>query len=251
MPDDAHINALLRRSSILGLLARLLREPADPADWRTLDAGCAEALDHEGTGDDPDAPLRAALQRISDLLAGGDVEAAFRRTFGHVPAGTFSPYETSYGGPNAFSQSQTMADIRGYYTAFGVEPAAPYRERPDHLGAELEFLAFVLYKEALAHADGNTEGAEICTAARRRFVEEHVGLWGPVVLTRLERDAPVELYRCAGTLGRLVLEAEVAACGATGPATELGAPPPAGIVEDYCPELFETPDTPCSAPVEG
>lgn len=242
MDADVQPQILQRASARFALLAYLLRErdAADP--WEDVRDACAMA-EAGLPPDDATEPCRSLLTAVAACVRESGLETAYRRTFGHIPAGHFSPYETSYGAPNAFTQSQTLADLNGFYRAFGVEPAAAYRERHDHLSLQCEFVALLLCKEGLARHEGNAEGVEVCRAARRRFLEEHLGRWGGVLFERLERDAPGELYRRCGRVGVQVLAAEVEAVGARRVAAGCGTPPPPGIAEEFCPELFACPGT--------
>ena len=83
-----------------------------------------------------------------------------------------------------------MADINGLYRTFGLELAAGHRERCDHLSVELEFLAFLLLKEAFADGARTEAQAAIARAARQRFLERHLCRWVPRLRDRLRRAVP-------------------------------------------------------------
>jgi len=140
---------------------------------------CARILTGQPGIDEAEAELRDVLGRLglSPALSGAEV-AGRAATRGVVPV-----YETSYEpGPGASGgPTFQMADIAGFYRAFGFEVSG---ERPDHIVPELEFLALVLVKEAYALMAGQVEGAEICATARRRFIAEHLGRWLPMLRER-------------------------------------------------------------------
>jgi putative dimethyl sulfoxide reductase chaperone len=102
------------------------------------------------------------------------LQAAHRRTFGL--AGSLC-YETEYGLPHEFRQSQEMADICGFYRAFGFNVGGQHRERPDHLAVELEFMYVLALKAAYAVANGAPEHVEVCLAAQSKFLRDHLGRW--------------------------------------------------------------------------
>ena len=112
-------------------------------------------------------PLTCNLQ-LSDL------QAEHRQIFGLT--GSLC-YETELGMPNEYRQSQEMADIAGFYRAFGFQVGGERRERPDHLATELEFLYVLSLKEAYAAEQGIDEHVEVCIEARRAFLEDHLGRW--------------------------------------------------------------------------
>jgi TorA maturation chaperone TorD len=103
-----------------------------------------------------------------------DVQAAYRRTFGVT--GSLC-YETEYGLPHEFRQSQEMADLNGFYQAFGFTNGGIVRERSDHLAVELEFMHILALKEASAANQGLLEQVEICRQAQGKFLQEHLGRW--------------------------------------------------------------------------
>lgn len=116
------------------------------------------------------APAFPALEPASlDTL-----QAAYRHGFG--AAGSLC-YETEYGLPHEFRQSQELADISGFYRAFGFAIGGSVRERPDHLAAELEFMHVLALKEAHARLNGLVEPAEVCIEAQAKFLGEHLGTW--------------------------------------------------------------------------
>lgn len=103
-----------------------------------------------------------------------ELQAAYRRAFGAT--GSLC-YETEYGLPHEFRQSQELADINGFYRAFGFTNGGRVRERPDHLAVELEFMGILALKEAYTTQDGLVEHFEVCLEAQRKFLGDHLGRW--------------------------------------------------------------------------
>jgi TorA maturation chaperone TorD len=163
------------------------------ADW--IDSGTAteSTLDSRDVTD-PMTPEVACL--VDGLRAPLDeLRADYDRIFGLVVPKDCPPYETEYyPTQETFARSQQMADIAGFYRAFGIEPARSSPERPDHLALELEFMAFLLLKkrEALAAADSDPEAAEraqICDQAQRDFFRDHLAWWVPTFAAGLRHKA--------------------------------------------------------------
>lgn len=101
------------------------------------------------------------------------------------------PYETSYMTGNVVGHTSELADISGFYGAFGFGPNS---DRPDHLIAEIEFTSFLAFREADAVASGEAEGAEICRNALDAFLRDHLGCWLNEFTERLEREDHVNPY---------------------------------------------------------
>jgi putative dimethyl sulfoxide reductase chaperone len=115
-----------------------------------------------------------------------DLQFAHRHTFGI--AGSLC-YETEYGLPHEYQQSQEMADLAGFYKAFGFHTGGEIRERPDHISVELEFMCMLALKEAYALEQDHVENAAICIEAQSKFLAEHLGNWFSLFAQSLRLNA--------------------------------------------------------------
>lgn len=149
----------------------------------------------------------AAAVEYLGLQIDAPLDAEARRVFGHGGSRDWPPYETEYGVENLFQQTQDLADIAGFYAAWGL---APEMERVDHAAVELEFLAFLVEKERLAQSDEHRQTAR---DARRKFLADHAARWLPVFAARLEK-APSEFYASLARALRVFIAAETEALGA-------------------------------------
>lgn len=193
-------NQSVRRAQVYGFLVDAFLYPT--YDWRE-DLPALERIV-------PDL----GLAWTSPPLAGLDVaelQAEHRRAFGLT--GSLC-YETEYGLPHEFRQSQELADIAGFYRAFGLNLGGPVRERPDHLAVELEFMQVLLLKEALAAEAGRTEQMEICVEAQRKFLEDHLGRWIDWFAEAFSRSAGDGVYRPLVHLTGAFVAAEAERLGA-------------------------------------
>jgi DMSO reductase family type II enzyme chaperone len=118
------------------------------------------------------------------------------------------PYEGAYGPPQMAGKSALLADVAGFYTAFGLEPAAGQPEAEDHIGAELEFMSALAVKEAWALARSEAAGLEVTRAAQRAFVTDHLGRWAPAFAERLAAEAAPGFLPAAAALLRVWLDVE-------------------------------------------
>ncbi|NIO03931.1 MAG: hypothetical protein GTN74_04765 [Proteobacteria bacterium] len=90
-------------------------------------------------------------------------------------------YECNY--HPSFSTFEEMADIAGFYRAFGVGFG---KERADHLSTELEFMRLLALKEAKALLDRQKENLAICNSAQKRFLHSHLGRWVKTLSTVIQ-----------------------------------------------------------------
>ena len=140
------------------------------------------------------------------------LQAAHRRAFGLT--GSLC-YETEVGLPHEFRQSQEMADIAGFYRAFGFNIGGKVRERPDHISAELEFMHVLTLKEAYASENGVAEHVEICADAQRKFLQEHLGKWIGLLAESLKRSASDGPYVALARFAAVFVLADAKRLGVT------------------------------------
>lgn len=134
--------------------------------------------------------LRDARERLLDLQ--GEYNALFATSV-KTPA-----WETAYELDKTARRAVELADIEGFYRAFGLNLTAPIE--PDSLVAELAFLSALLEKQLYALNEGDGEGVEICQDAQRKFLTDHLGRWCDVFVRRLEEATEDRYYRGMGSL---------------------------------------------------
>ncbi len=105
--------------------------------------------------------------------------------FGHTAAGELRPYEAGYGTNHVFQETHCLADVAGFYRAFGLDTSEARRERPDHIAVELEFMHALALKEAYALAHDWGEKVDICRDTQAGFLRDHLGRWAPSFLKSL------------------------------------------------------------------
>ena len=187
------IEELLARSAVYRGLSVVLRHPGtDTVKWlasqehrRLIDV--VEMLGKEGGG-----PLPEAVRRLVTALETVTIPQwtqEHERVFGHSVQSAAPPYELEYGEEHSHRQPQELGDITAFYQAFGLRASFASHERVDHIVTECEFMQYVLYKQACALDEGSQERAEVCEAAARQFLADHLGCWGPAFCLRLSRAA--------------------------------------------------------------
>jgi TorA maturation chaperone TorD len=116
-----------------------------------------------------------------------ELVAEYDRVFGLVPSRECPPYETEFlTTAEPFFRAQQLADVAGFYRAFGLEPTSKFPERPDFIAQELEFMAFLLAKKRLAE---NADQVAVCSEALAAFFRDHLCWWGASFATGLRRKA--------------------------------------------------------------
>ena len=159
---------LRARSVAYVLLARLL----GPDVTTLADEATTEALDAALVAAGGDDLVERLHRRRVDASVPADVLAG--RWVRWFELGRVAPYEGSNVAATSGGVTPRLADVAGFYRAFNL---GVVRERPDHVIAQLEFLAVALLAEAEAGEQGDPERAEIAAQVVRAFVRDHVGAW--------------------------------------------------------------------------
>ncbi|MFO0983334.1 MAG: molecular chaperone TorD family protein [Planctomycetota bacterium] len=202
----------LCRSVMYATLAAAFRPPTVEGGERLegsrpllLDA--ARAID--GRAGRPGLTL-LVQELVASLSGWKDLVVAHQRLFGHTAHGAVPPYETEYGHAEAFQQSQDLADIAGFYRAFGLTLEPARRERIDHVSVECEFLSFLCCKEARELQSGDAACCTEVRKAQKLFLRDHLGRFGRSFARALAKAASHPFHRHAGQLCFEFLTAECA-----------------------------------------
>ena len=160
--------------------------------------------------------LAKDLDRLATELAtteAGALEAQYHTIFGHVALPDCPVYEAAYAGSSIFQQTGGLADVAGFYRAFGFAVSETDRERVDHLAVELEFMRVLTYKESYARVNDGPDKVRLCRHAQRRFWREHLGRWLPTFGRLLEGRVDEGFYGRLAPLIRSFADAEARALG--------------------------------------
>lgn len=105
------------------------------------------------------------------------------------------PYGSVWlGGEPTLMQDSTMAVIE-LYREGGFEIDDEFRDLPDHVSVELEFLYVLNFRENQAVRAGDAAAVEAVAALRRRFLAEHLGAWIGRFADALRQGAETAFYR--------------------------------------------------------
>ena len=105
------------------------------------------------------------------------------------------PYGSAWlEGEKTVMGDSTMA-VLGLYHEGGFEVDDDFRELPDHIAAELEFLYLLIYRENHAHRASEPESPASVAALRTRFLNEHLGSWIAPFTAAVKAGARSDFYR--------------------------------------------------------
>lgn len=178
--------ALAQRARELQLASLLAAYPVE---------GMPAALDEAVAvvGEARAAPAAAVRRTLQEAGALDGLRSRYLQLF-ETGQGRASLYETEYGRMRGMSKGNDLADIAGFYQAFGLKlddnPENPEatREMLDHVAVELEFYAMLLWKQAALSAQRDDEGVFVVEDARKKFLTDHLGRFLGAVASRPEVD---------------------------------------------------------------
>jgi len=194
--DD--LGAALARGAAYGLIAHGFRYPdrawleSFPEEFRrnawaeplaVIDRALSERM----------IAVRAAMASAEPDRLLEALQADFAAIFGHAVRGPCPAYELEYGQGEIIQRASDLADIAGFYAAFGLDLAGPASERPDHLCVEAEFMVILTAKEATGIESGNENLVTLSRDAQCKFLKCHLAQWLPAFARRV-MDADSDGY---------------------------------------------------------
>ena len=131
----------------------------------------------------------------------------FRLFLGNGPV---SLHESAYGdGRRIAGRPHELADISGFYGAFGLRLSDADPNLPDHLGYELEFYSLLLVKQAYADRGGRSLNREVTRRAAKLFLEYHLGRWVEAFVQTLRENEASTPYRELARALEMLIRAEI------------------------------------------
>ncbi len=141
------------------------------------------------------------MHEVFDRCDAGELEVDYAKLF----VGPFELKAPPYGSLYLDNERRVMGEstmevIRAYGEA-GLSIDEGFREVPDHIAAELEFMHYLASKTA-EELEGSAPGNEFTfVSAQKRFMDELLGPWIPAFCELVKKEAASAFYRAlAGSL---------------------------------------------------
>jgi len=142
-------------------------------------------------------PWRQALNSVHDVI---DVEVEYVRMFATGVAGAMSPpTESSYtADPIRGEVGEVLAQLRGVYNDYRLEPTGAVADTLDHVSIELEVMSALCARESEARSSENETQTVITLKHERSFLEDHLMVWLPRFVERIAVAETVPFYATLG-----------------------------------------------------
>jgi putative dimethyl sulfoxide reductase chaperone len=195
--DQTRLRQLLADAALFNLLARAFTYPRPGHHaivHKAFDRVCAARGRRGAVG-----RALAAAERAWRDADSGELPAEYIRLF--LGSGPCPLHETAYGdGRRIAGRPVELADLQGFYQAFGFAQSERNPDLPDHLCAELEFYSLLLIKQAYALNADWTARQDVARRAVTAFLNDHLGRWVPTLGQELAEHGAAEPYRALAAM---------------------------------------------------
>lgn len=202
--------ALLAAAALYRMIAQAFSNP-QAGSLKAVRCTALDLIDATLRGLLPSAllPTLRALLRAWRTVSTEELTAEYSRLF--LGSGLVPLREGGYGGGSRFAgQPVDIADLNGFYLAFGFAPPPTAPNPPDHLGTELEYLSLLHLKKAFALQRSRVSQDKIVERAMAHFLEDHLGRWTAALDMALREAKAAATYSRMAELLRKAVGAECA-----------------------------------------
>jgi len=182
---------------------------AAQADLCRLLAACYYEPGSEFTQEQVFEAMIVAAARIDPSLAGQaqQLKTAFDAESGENllvdyaklflgPVGTLAaPYESAWRGQESGSPLDPTLALVDLYEQGGFEMDPEFRDLPDHIAVELEFLYTLLFAIAAATQSGDEPAMAHALALRAALLDQHLACWIAPFAAAVGKNAACAFYR--------------------------------------------------------
>ena len=158
-----------------------------------------------------DPELAEHAQRLGQAFAAAslqDLLVDYTRLFLGAPQALAKPYASVWLTREPELMQDSAMELQQLYQQGGLEIDPEFRDLPDHVAVELEFLYLLTYQLNQAKAIGDEQALQAVEVLRRAFLVGHLGRWlGPFILA-VHDHAQCEFYRELAELTELFVRLE-------------------------------------------
>lgn len=130
--------------------------------------------------------------------------------FAKLFVGPFKLFAAPYGSVYLDGERKIMGDstldVKSRYREAGLDTAQNFKDAPDHISAELEFMYYLIFKEIEAFADSDTETAMGFIQKQKSFLEDHLMAWVPKFADSIIKNAENPFYANLASATKAFLE---------------------------------------------
>lgn len=152
------------------------------------------------------APRLREFSRDIGALSLDELESTYIQMFVcSIPQVLCPPYSSLYTSANDDKRLAEMAAVMEFYESCGMQLSGDFKDLPDHISVEFEFLHYLAYEEARAGADGEDRLAGFFADRAADFVDRHVlGLIDGMAAVAATIEPPNVFFRLINVAAEIV-----------------------------------------------
>jgi TorA maturation chaperone TorD len=139
-----------------------------------------------------------SIQKTVEQFKAGTYLDQIRVDFAKLFVGPYkllaAPYGSVYLDGERKMMGDSTLDVRSRYREAGLDTAKNFKDAPDHISAELEFMHYLIFKEIEAFANSNTDTAMGFIQKQKSFLEDHLMAWVPEFAGHIIENAENPFY---------------------------------------------------------
>ncbi len=139
----------------------------------------------------------AGRHATMNLAQGGadELEVEYNRLFVGPGAPRVYPYESLYRDSTGLVMGPSVGEVLQAYRRAGLAINTAFKDLPDHVAVELEFMSRLCCEEARAESAGRVDLVLRLKQEQRSFLDAHLATWLPAMCERVIRETSSALYR--------------------------------------------------------
>jgi TorA maturation chaperone TorD len=144
-----------------------------------------------------DAAIPFVQNMRKEFEAGEDLEplkVAFSKLFVGPYQMSAVPYGSVYLEGERKMMGDSTLDVINRYREAGLDTAANFKDAPDHITVELEFMYYLIFREIEAFANSDIETAIGFFQKQKSFLEDHLMAWMPEFANSIIENAENPFY---------------------------------------------------------
>jgi TorA maturation chaperone TorD len=143
-------------------------------------------------------PAVKLVQNMRKEFKAGDNLESIKVDFSKLFVGPYklsaAPYGSVYLDGERKMMGDSTLDVRNRYREAGLDTANNFKDAPDHISAELEFMYYLIFKEIEAFANSDIDTAIDFIQKQRSFLENHLMAWVPEFAKSIIESAESPFY---------------------------------------------------------
>jgi len=147
--------------------------------------------------------FKEELARSSDISGVPllHLQIEYNRLFAGPSKPQAYPYEEAFLNQSGWAVD-SRRDIAREYLQGGLKLAPGFKDSPDHISLEFEFMSHLCEKEMIERETRDVPGIASYQQQQRSFLENHIVNWVPAFLATVERSAVLNFYKSLARIAR-------------------------------------------------